>query len=183
MLVSVGHDPFGQCGQDVGDVRERRDAACEHDIPGFGARAVFRHQCETGSRPLERGHMPGFHFRHITLLEPAGIGVEHVQAHGQTFVLIGKALRLAIILQCGRGHGAGKAGGETVGFEQHVLRHVIAPGVQRLAENAEGDAQFFQVGGQRKAVRPGTDDGDVAGVCHSRRLQSFKQGKCIKFGP
>ena len=50
---------------------------------------------------------------------------------------------------------------ESLRFEEHSLRHLRAPALQRRAEDAGVDAAGTQMRGDREPIRAGSDDGDV----------------------
>ena len=71
--------------------------------------------------------------------------------------------------------GRREVGGEAVRLQVHALGHVVAPRRHRLAEDA-GNARRAQMGGKRKAVRSGADNGDIADVGHDILLKQKEHG-------
>src|SRR5262249_3060085 len=57
--------------------------------------------------------------------------------------------------------------------------HMFRPGAERLAEHAEIDSARAKVGGQRKAVRAGANDGDIANVFHASSPRRSRFETCV----
>src|SRR6266849_3383811 len=65
----------------------------------------------------------------------------------------------------------GEVGGEQVRSEQHAVRYVFAPQLQRLAEDGDPQSSAKQVRCGGEAIRASADDHDIKGVPHKRSLQ------------
>ncbi len=98
--------------------------------------------------------------------EPVGIGDEVFDGDRGLLRRIVLAVRSAPGFERGVLIRRRQVGGEALRLQAHAPGHVIAPGAHRLAEDAEGYSRRSQMGGKRKAVGAGSDDGNVDAIQH-----------------
>lgn len=132
--------------------------------------AVVETEAEALARALECDHGFILECRRETLLKRKPVGAERLDRNRMIVVGIAEAPVGAEPLKREAAVRIVEVRGEALGFQQHALRHLGAPAVQRRAEDAEADAAGAQMRGEREAVRPRTDNGDLRGFSHDRSI-------------
>ena len=90
--------------------------------------------------------------RHQLLLEPAAVADEQVDRNRLLLTENRDADGAAEILEAVARPGRGEARRARLGLEEHALRHVVAPRVHRIAEDAHAHPPVEQVSGDREPI-------------------------------
>src|SRR5262249_49429044 len=104
-----------------------------------------------------------------TFLEGETVGNERFKTNRNIRSVILDALLCAKMRKGEGGLWVRKTRCKSIGLKQHAFGHVVAPRIHGAAKDAVRDSGCPQMGGQRQAVRSGTDDGYFCRGGHSRR--------------
>jgi len=139
-----------------------------HDCPTLHDPPILEPDDKPGIPTLDRRHVGLINPRHRPLLKPEAIVDERLkrQGKGRLVARVLEELRELMVLTW-----IGEVGREQVRSEQHALRHVFAPQLQRLAEDGNLQSSAEQMCCSRETIRTRSDDHDINSVPHEPFLQ------------
>src|SRR5215471_13626578 len=163
-----------QCRRNILEVA---DSYRHGDVSRLQLFIIFKSQTEATGETVELRDQFWLEVRSKTFLEGQTVGNERFKTNRNIRWVILDALLCAKMRQGEGGLWVRKTRCEPIGLKEHALRHVVAPRIHGTAKDAVRDRNCPQMGGQRQAVRPSTDDGYFCGSGHSRlKSHCFRDG-------
>src|SRR5579863_3577233 len=154
VLVTMRYEFRIELGHALWHLREMGDPNCKNHSPDFDFLPVRHLQLESVSSTLNAGYELVFELWNHAFAECQSIFAECGELDGDSHVCVFNSALLAEFFQREFRFRIVNVRGKSIGFEHHAFRHVREPAVHRPAENAEWNSAAPKMRGNRKSVRP-----------------------------